>query len=95
MKKAIVVAIVLGVFLVGLTACSPKFQDLTAVENAGDSDITAIVSDPDSVTIYRNIDEFPNIGVMCVNGDAFVYRSANYNDVILVHIPSGNHNLCS
>ena len=92
MKRLAIGAVVVGLVL---TACSPKFQDLTAVENAGDSEITAIVMDPDSVTIYRNIDEFPNIGVMCVSGgDAFVYRSSNWNDVILIHLPKGTHNLC-
>ena len=96
MTRALIVATVLVVFVSGLAACSPKFEDLTTVNNdEGSSTLEARVVDPDSVTIYRNVDQFPNVGVMCVNGDAFVYRSTNYEDFVLTHLPSGTHNLCS
>ena len=89
--KRIVILIALALVL---TACSPRFQDLTAVENAGDSELVSEVKDPDSSTIYRNVDGFANMNVMCVNGDAILSRSTNYEDFIIIHLPAGNHNLC-
>lgn len=87
--------IIIAVFAVLVTACSPALQDLTTVEDTeGSSTAVARVIDPDSVTIYRNVDGFANINVLCVNGDAIITRSTNYEDFIVVHIPAGENNLC-
>jgi hypothetical protein len=87
--------LLVAVFAVLVTACSPALQDLTTVEDTeGSSSVIAEVLDPDSVTIYRNVDNFPNVGVMCVGGDAFVYRSNNYEDWRLIHLQAGTHSLC-
>lgn len=90
------VILLVAVFAVLLAACgSPKFEDLTTVESDdGGSSITAQVRDADSVTVYRNIDQFANINVMCVNGDALVTRSVSYTDYFVIHLAAGNHNLC-
>lgn len=94
MKK---IAALLAVLALIVASCStsPKSEDLTTVER-GDSgsSLQAEVTDPDSVTIYRNVDEYPNINVMCVNGDAIITRSTTYTDYFVVHIPGGTHNLC-
>ena len=87
--------LIIAVFAVLATACSPGFEDLTTVEaSEGSSEVVARVVDPDSVTIYRNIDEFANINVVCIAGDALVSRSSNYEDWQLLHLPSGTHSLC-
>lgn len=92
MKRLI---IIIAVFAVLVTACSPALQDLTTVEDTeGSSTAVARVIDPDSVTIYRNVDGFANVNIMCVSGDAIISRSTNYEDWQLLHVPAGIHNLC-
>ena len=91
MKKTIIAIAALALLL---AACSPKFQDLTTVENPDGSSITVEVKDPDTATIYRNVDEFPNYSIMCINGDALVSRSSNYGDWAPLHLPAGTHNFC-
>ena len=80
------------------SACSgsPKFEDLTTVER-GDSgsERVAEVADPDSVTIYRNVDKYRNINVMCINGDALITRSNPAEDYLVLHIPADRNNLCA
>lgn len=82
MKRLALIAA--AVALVG-AACSPQFQDLEGIEP----------TDPDTVTLYRNIDGFPNVLVFCVNGDALIMRSQKYNDLQILHIPSNDNNLCA
>lgn len=80
MKKLLAVAAV----AIAVTACSPQFEDLKGIE----------AQDPDSVTILRNVDGYPNINVVCLNGDAFVMRSQKYDDLQILHIPRAENNLC-
>ena len=86
--------LIIAVFAVLATACSPKFQDLTTVDNPEDSAITVEVKDPDSATIYRNVDQFPNYSVMCIGGDALISRSTGYDDWAPLHLEAGTHSLC-
>ena len=79
-KIAMVVA---GVAL-AISACSPQFEDLEGVEG----------QDPDHVILLRNIDGYPNINIVCLNGDALVMRSANYDDMMIQHIPDSENRLC-
>jgi hypothetical protein len=94
MKNTIIYALWLIAVVLVLTACSPKFQDLTTVEDSEGSAITVEVKDPDTATIYRNVDSFPNYSIMCINGDALVSRSVNYEDWAPLHLPAGTHNFC-
>ena len=86
--------ILVAVMAVVLAACSPQLEDLTYVEAPQESSAVAEVIDPDSVTVYRNIDGFANINIMCVNGDAFITRSLKWADWQIIHIPAGENNLC-
>lgn len=89
------IAVIIAALAIALTACtSPKYEDVTTVEADTSSSLEARVADPDSLTIYRNVDQFPNISVMCVNGDALLTRSTNYTDYFVVHIPAAENNLC-
>ena len=81
MKKIAFVAA--GVAL-AISACSPQFEDLEGI----------VPQDPDSVTLLRNIDGFANINIVCLNGDAFVLRSAKYDDLQILHIPASENRLC-
>ena len=82
MKKAIAIA-ALGVGLMA-TACSPQFDDLEGVEG----------QDPDHVIILRNVDGFPNINIVCLNGDALIMRSTKYDDMMIQHVPDSENQLC-
>ena len=90
MKRTILA--VLAIALVA-TACSPKYEDLTNVENAGESTVIAEVRDPDSVTVYRNVDGYANINVLCIGGDAVINRSEKWGDYVPTHVP-GPNGLC-
>lgn len=93
--KPIKIAFAIAALAIVVSACSPGLEDLTTVENVeGSSSVTAEVLDPDSLTVYRNVDNFPNIAVMCVAGDALITRSNNWNDYQVVHVPWGQHSLC-
>jgi hypothetical protein len=91
MKRII---IIISVLFVLVTACSPKFQDITTVEDTEGSSVVVEVKDPDSVAIYRNVDKFPNYSILCINGDALISRSANYGDWAPLHLEAGTHSLC-
>ena len=80
MKKLLAIAAV----AIAVTACSPQFEDLEGI----------VPQDPDSVTLLRNIDGFANINIVCLNGDAFVLRSAKYDDLQILHIPASENRLC-
>ena len=80
MKKLLAIAAV----AIAVTACSPQFEDLEGI----------VPHDPDSVTLLRNIDGFANINIVCLNGDAFVLRSAKYDDLQILHIPASENRLC-
>lgn len=63
MKKfAAVIIAVAAVF--GMTACDPLGNETVRdVENVD-------YRDPDSVRFYGNVDQFPNISVVCIDGTA-------------------------
>lgn len=80
------------VVMVAATACtSPKFEDLTTVErgDAGSAG-TAEVRDPDSVTVLRNVDQFPNLNIVCYRGAALINRSSNYEDWQTLYVSAPN-----
>ncbi len=82
MKKRItLLAVALGMVA---AACSPQFQDLEGIEP----------KDPDSVQILRNVDGYPNINIVCLNGDALIMRSQNYEDMQILFVPDNENNLC-
>ena len=82
--------------ILAATACEPtQFEDVNLVQqDDGATTLAATVLDPDSVTIYRNVDEFANINVMCVDGNAFITRSSNWGDRQPLYLAAGTHNLC-
>ena len=80
MKKLLAVAAV----AIAVTACSPQFDDLEGVE----------AQDPDNVILLRNIDGYPNINIVCLNGDALIMRSTGYDDMMIQHVPSSENRLC-
>lgn len=88
MKKLLI----LMTLALALSACtSPKFEDLTTVERGDEGSAgTAEVRDPDSVTVLRNVDQFPNLNIVCLNGAALINRSANYDDWQTLYVPSPN-----
>ena len=91
--------IILGVgclAILAATACQPtQFEDVEMVEQGDEAtNLVAEVRDPDSITVYRNVDRFANINVMCVNGNAFITRSSNWGDWQPLYLAAGTHNLC-
>ncbi len=59
-KRTIAVA---GIIL-ALGACSPgnNFRDLEGVKSV----------DPDKATVYNNVDQHPNLAVLCIEGVAYI-----------------------
>ena len=78
------IAILLTALALITAACSDQLTDLKGVE----------IQDPDTVSVYRNVDNFPNIAIMCIDGDALIMRSINYDDMMILHIPDNDNNLC-
>jgi hypothetical protein len=68
-----------------LTALTAAALTLTLAGCAGDQmgdkpiDEGRDVHDADSVTIYRNVDGYPNLGVVCIRRVAFVTTSRRTN----------------
>jgi uncharacterized protein involved in tolerance to divalent cations len=89
--KRIIILIALALVL---AACSPRAEDITNIETDGESEVVVKVIDPDSAVIVRNIDEYPNYSIICINGDALVSRSSKYADWAPLHLMAGTHSLC-
>jgi hypothetical protein len=66
------VALALAALATGCT--QEQLQDVeTRWEFAGaDDDLTAVVTNPDSITVLRNIDLHPNLAIVCYEGAAFI-----------------------
>ena len=80
---AVAASIVALALIVG--GCSQQFTDLKGVE----------AENPDSVRIFRNVDGFPNINIVCISGDALIMRSRNYEDLQILFIPDNENNVCN
>lgn len=72
MRKILITALLAAVVL--LAGCSAEGQDR---KGSSGSDADRVV-DVDKAEVYRNIDNFPNIELVCANGVAFAAtRSQN------------------
>lgn len=67
---------------IALTGCQEQFQDLDTQFYADPGEIRqeypVKVTNPDSLTIYRNADGFPNLALICVNGVPFTATSSTH-----------------
>lgn len=74
----VVAVLLLVVVLAGCT--QQQFQDVeTRFEfPRADEALTVEVFNPDSVTVFRNIDGHPNLALVCIDGVAFVTQSSTY-----------------
>ncbi len=80
MKKIALLA-VLGVVLVG---CSNQtIRDLEDVP----------VQEPDKSEIYTNVDKFPNINRICIDGVAFATTTRDYEPII--RVPEWDQSWCA
>lgn len=74
--------IVLLVLVLGLVGCQEQFQDLDTnfYGDPGElrTEFPVLVTNPDSLTIYRNADGFPNVAIICINGVPFSATSSNH-----------------
>lgn len=62
-----------------LASCSEQLGDRPMTDDV-------VVRDLDAVTVYRNIDEFPNIARACADGVAFAVSSSE-NGPSMVRVP--------
>ena len=81
--QIIIVGVLASIAMV-IGGCSDQLTDLKGIE----------IQDPDTVSVYRNVDNFPNVAIMCIDGDALIMRSSNYDDMMILHIPDNDNNLC-
>ncbi len=69
----------LTAFLLG---CQAQFQDLDTEFYSDPREIRqefpVLVTNPDSLTIYRNADGFPNVALICIRGVPFTATSATH-----------------
>jgi hypothetical protein len=80
MRKRRVVAGVAsaGVLLLSVVACSNQtVRDLEGVT----------VKDPQKVELYVNVDQYPNISAICINGEGFATTTRDGN-AAMEHIPA-------
>lgn len=66
------------IVILSLAGCQQQFQDIDSdyvVEQRVD-DLEPVITNPDSITVYRNVDGFPNYAVLCINGDAIGLQSS-------------------
>lgn len=78
------IALVAGMALAGLVlaGCQQQFQDLDTQFYADPGELRqeypVLVTNPDSLTIYRNADGFPNVAIVCIKGVPFSATSVNH-----------------
>jgi PBP1b-binding outer membrane lipoprotein LpoB len=73
MRKILITALLAGAVL--LAGCSAEAQD----RKGGSGQKADRITDVDSAEVFRNIDNFPNIERVCVDGVAFA-ATRSYND---------------
>lgn len=80
MRKLRLILIVL--VTLALVGCQEQFQDLDTRFYSDPSEIRqeypVLVTNPDSVTIYRNADGFPNAVILCIKGVPFSATSSQH-----------------
>lgn len=90
--KRIVFYLVLAIAIVSLTAActQSQFQDVETDHEVAraDENLTAQVLNPDSITVYRNVDLHPNVAVLCIKGAAIVTHT---REAAPFYVPELNH----
>lgn len=80
-RRYVAVAALAAVALL-LTGCQEQFQDLDTQFYSDPGEIRqqypVLVTNPESVTIYRNADGFPNVAIVCVDGVPFSATSSTH-----------------
>lgn len=73
MKRPVIVTVSTLVAAVILTACggSNATRDVEGVPS----------KDPDSIAVYNNVDQYPNIVKVCIEGAAFATTTRQYQPV--------------
>lgn len=71
--RRILVCIALLLTLAGCGG-SNNFRDVEGVES----------QDPDKIEVFNNVDEHPNIVMVCIHGVAFVTTTRDYNAITRV-----------
>ncbi len=73
MRRTAVAAGVLAAAVLAV-GCDSQLQDISQDQvrtEAPAEAIEAVVTNPDSVTVFRNLDRFPNVARVCIDGIAF------------------------
>lgn len=74
-RAMILILMGLGILAFALSGCT---------QNQYRDSEDAALKDPDSVDIYTNVDEHPNIVRLCIDGVAFATTTREYEPVFLV-----------
>jgi hypothetical protein len=74
MRRLISLGIAIVALVLVATGCSSQLKDQKDVAQAN----------PDYVLTYLNVDNFPNITIMCINGVGIMTISRDYNSAQLV-----------
>jgi len=66
-KLGILIALLITLLVAGCS--SNNFRDVEGVPS----------QDPDKIEVFNNVDQHPNIAMVCIHGVAFVTTSREYN----------------
>lgn len=78
--RRLALAAVVPVAALVLVGCSEQLGDRPMTEDV-------VIQDMDSVRVFRNIDQFPNIARVCVDGVAFATTSSSGDGPAIVRVP--------
>lgn len=82
MIRTRLLTVAFAVLAVLAAGCQEQFQDLDTEFYADPrehrQEYPVRIANPDSLTIYRNADGFPNVEIVCVQGVPFSTTSANH-----------------
>lgn len=75
-------AVAIATLATVLLGCQAQFQDLDTEFYSDPREIRqefpVLVTNPDSLTIYRNADGFPNVALICIRGVPFTATSSTH-----------------
>jgi hypothetical protein len=71
-----------GMIVMALAGCSQTTRDLEDVP----------IDDPDKIEMYANVDSFPNVVRLCIDGVAFATTTRDYEPIM--RVPEWDASFC-
>lgn len=81
--KKIVGVLLVGAVALALAGCGSSRRDLNGIPN----------KDPDKAEMYSNVDGYPNVVRICIQGVAFATNTRQYDSMI--RVPEWDKTFCT